>query len=148
MFTLCKKSYYTNICSVFTGSSPPVWLDNLGCTSSAVGNDNLRRCSHFGTGLRHVACDHSNDIVLSCLAGECTLLYTILSRNLVWGSGSEILFVHSHEESYLVEPPNHARKLSSPQRFVLVLQRVTSFMRGSLILEGPLSKVLLLSLLQ
>ena len=63
MAVLCASRYPTDLDS-------PIWLDDLGCTSSSP--PNLRLCRHGGTGVHN--CGHHEDVILSCLVGECMWL--------------------------------------------------------------------------
>ena len=50
-------------------SSVQIWLRDVSCTSSTPFN-NLRQCSHSGTGVDVESCSHSEDIILSCRGGQ------------------------------------------------------------------------------
>lgn len=58
-----SHSYPTNL-------SSSIWLSGLNGTTS---NDETKLNVQSPTGLDN--CTHSQDIILSCLAGMCTLLY-------------------------------------------------------------------------
>ena len=75
-------------------SSQPIWLDDLECSPN---DTNLRLCPHSGTGLSD--CQHSDDIILSCVASEliatlsmqCMLLIEILSSDIASNTASELI---------------------------------------------------------
>ena len=78
---LFEISAYSNLLHAISSRYPPtttsILLDNLGC---AALNTHLRVCSHGGIGVHN--CDHSQDVILSCLVeGSVRLLTTSSSSS-------------------------------------------------------------------
>ena len=67
----------------------PIWLDDLSCSSTSP---HLRACSHRGIGVHN--CDHSQDVILSCLGARSVRLVGIFRTSTLFPSGRLEVYMH------------------------------------------------------
>ena len=75
----------------YAPTSGPIWLDDLGCSSTST---HLRACSHGAIGVHN--CDHSQDVILSCLVEGSVRLAGFFGASILSPFGRLEVYINGH----------------------------------------------------